>query len=291
MTKEMVTKERIGQNPSLFASVGLAGTSCVIAVNFTHPLETVKTRMQVSGGSIVTTFSGILRNEGALALWKGIQPAWGRESVYASIKIGGYGPVRDALGAGSKDSPFLLKFAAGCISGGVGAAAGNPFDVLKTLMQANKSESLKPTALAKRLYQEQGVSGFYRGVQVNVLRACNLNGTKMATYDMSKGLVQTYFGLERSDPRSVFLSSIIAGFFMTCTVAPFDMVRTQLMNQPIDKKLYNGFSDCVIKLYHKNGVSGFWRGFVPIWSRFAPMATLQLLLFEGLMTASGYQSL
>ena len=30
-----------------------------------------------------------------------------------------------------------------------------------------------------------------------------------------------------------FMSAFTAGFFMTCTVAPFDIIRTRLMNQPV----------------------------------------------------------
>ena len=41
--------------------------------------ETVKTRMQVSGGGLGTTISGIASGEGISAFWKGIVFAYGRE--------------------------------------------------------------------------------------------------------------------------------------------------------------------------------------------------------------------
>lgn len=42
---------------------------------------------------------------------------------------------------------------------------------------------------------------------------------------------------------------------MAVTVTPFDMIRTQLMNQkPGQEKLYNGFFDCVTKVI-KNKVT------------------------------------
>ena len=47
-----------------------------------------------------------LRNEGPASFWKGIVWAWGREGSYASIKLGGYAPVRDALGASGKDGTY-----------------------------------------------------------------------------------------------------------------------------------------------------------------------------------------
>jgi hypothetical protein len=44
------------------------------------------------------------------------------------------------------------------------------------------------------------------------------------------------------------MAAFSAGFFMACTVSPFDMVRTRLMNQPPDAKIYKGFFDCFMKV-------------------------------------------
>lgn len=273
------------------ASIVLGGAAAVITVNFTHPIELVKTRMQVTGGGIAGTLRPLLANEGVLALWKGIPAAWGREAMYASIKIGGYGPIRDAIGANKKDAPFALKFAAGAASGSLGSVVGNPFDVLKTMMQANTGEALSMPGLARQLYADAGIGGFYRGVAANCARACVLNGTKMATYDVTKGKIVQATGWERKDVRTVFVASVIAGFVMTCTVAPLDFCRTKLMNQPTDKKVYTGLLDVVMKTVKNDGPLAFYRGFLPIWGRFAPSATIQLLIFESLLRASGYAAI
>ena len=150
--------------------------------------ETVKTRMQVSGLGISTTVDAIFKNEGVPAFWKGIFFAYGREISYTSIKLGAYAPVRDFLGAGA-DSPFYLKFLAGAITGGVGSAVGNPFDVMKTLAQTNKDKAIPLATMVGNMYKAQGLAGFYRGVETNIMRACVLNATKMGVYDMSKGVV------------------------------------------------------------------------------------------------------
>ena len=120
--------------PSLWQSVALGGSACVFTVNFTHPIEIVKTRMQVEGKFSPSVF---LKEEGVAALWKGIQAGWLREASYTSVKLGGYGPIRKFIGADSPDAPFLLKFAAGSMSGGLGSVCGNPFDVMKTMMMAD----------------------------------------------------------------------------------------------------------------------------------------------------------
>lgn len=184
-----------------------------------HPIELVKTRMQVSGLGVGKTCSDLLAKEGFTAFWKGIPFGYGRELSYTSIKLGAYAPVRDMMGAGDPDSPLALKFLAGALTGGGGSIVGNPFDVLKTLAQTNQGNA-SLGSLVGGLYKDQGIKGFYRGVEVNIMRACILNATKMGVYDISKGYVSDTFGWKRKDPRTVFCSSFIAGFFMTITVAP-----------------------------------------------------------------------
>lgn len=183
------------------------------------------------------------------------------------------------------------KFLAGAITGGVGSVIGNPFDVLKTLAQTNKDKTLNMMGLVTNMYRDQGVSGFYRGVQVNIMRACVLNATKMGVYDMTKGYVTNATGWNRKDVKTSFTSAFVAGFFMTVTVAPWDMLRTKLMNQPTDVKIYDGFADCAKKTVQQDGVLSLWRGFVPIWARFAPQATLQLLTIEVIYGALGFKSI
>jgi Mitochondrial carrier protein len=145
--------------------------------------------------------------------------------------------------------------------------------------------------LVNKMYSAQGIAGFYRGVEVNVLRACILNATKMGCYDVSKGYVTEYTGWDRKDIKTSFAAAFIAGFFMTLTVSPTDNLRTRLMNQPTDTKIYNGFVDCLVKTVKADGVLVLWRGFIPIWARFAPQATLQLLTIEALYNLCGFKSI
>jgi len=62
----------------------------------------------------------------------------------------------------------------------------------------------------------QGISGFYRGLQANVMRAMVLNGTKMACYDQIK-LIVTQSGVIPKGILTQFTAAFGAGFFMVCT--------------------------------------------------------------------------
>jgi len=84
----LAMSEPATRKPTLIESMACGGSAACFAVNFTHPIELVKTRMQVSGGSIGSTCSAVMADEGILAFWKGLPFAWGRELSYTSVKLG-----------------------------------------------------------------------------------------------------------------------------------------------------------------------------------------------------------
>ena len=265
-------------------------------VTFIHPIDVVKTRIQISSEygalGMAGTVKKVVGDEGVSALWKGVNAAWLREASYTSLRLGLYEPVKVLFGANEAGAPFYKKFLAGSAAGAIGSLAGNPFDVLKTKMMASSGKEVPSmVATAKDLFANQGIAGFYRGIDSNIARAMVLNGTKMACYDQAKGYVVEYTGFDKKSLVTQFLSAVTAGFFMTCTVSPFDMVRTRLMNQPADKKIYNNAFDCMVKIATQEGPLTFWRGFMPIWSRFAPTTTLQLIIFEQMRGMMGMKSI
>ena len=274
------------KKPTLLQSMGIASSTALIAVNFTHPIEIIKTRQQVGSFNLYN----MINKEGVFAFWKGIQPAWLREASYTTIKLGGYGPIRDII-SNENSSKFYTKFLAGSLSGSIGSIVGNPFDVIKTKMMVSEKTNHSIFHIMHNLYTYQGLSGFYRGIEANIIRACVLNGTKMACYDEIKTLTNKYTGLDRENLGCQFISATGSGFFMACTVTPFDNLRTRLMNQPSRDKLYSGVIDAAFKITKQEGFTWSYRGFFPIWARFAPQATLQLVIFDNLLLLSGFKTI
>jgi len=125
----------------------LAGIASICAATVTHPIDTIKIRLQVQGTGGTTTgkqynniFRGakmVIEHEGVRGLYKGLTASWMRESIYSSLRLGMYEPFKRLLGAtDNKNTPFYLKFAAGGMSGFIGSALANPTDLLKVRMQA-----------------------------------------------------------------------------------------------------------------------------------------------------------
>ena len=49
--------------------------------------------------------------------------------------------------------------------------------------------------------------------------------------------------------------------------------------------------DASIKILKKEGPLGFYRGFFPIWGRFAPVTTLQLVVYDNLLNYFGFEAI
>jgi len=107
-----------------------------------------------------------------------------REASYTSLRLGLYDTMKVMVGADKKSAGIMSKFLAGALAGAIGSVAGNPFDVLKTRMMAYEGAKNPGLAhFARDVMQNQGLKGFYKGIEANILRAMILNATKMACYD------------------------------------------------------------------------------------------------------------
>jgi hypothetical protein len=115
----------------LLRRLGTAGSAAVLTVTVIHPIDMIKTRIQISkaGTGILSTVRAVAAAEGIGGFWKGILPAMMREASYTSIRLGLYQPCKELVGADT----FSKRFLAASMAGGIGSVVGNPFDVLKVL--------------------------------------------------------------------------------------------------------------------------------------------------------------
>jgi len=102
-------------------------------------------------------------------------------------------------------------------------------------MMANRDEDKPMGFYAREIYKLNGILGFWKGFNTNVVRAMVNNATQMACYDVIKVWMMNTFLLEGILLQ--FLASFTAGFFITLTVSPFDKSRTLLMNQSADSEV------------------------------------------------------
>jgi solute carrier family 25 protein 14/30 len=232
-----------------------------------------------------------MQNEGVRGLYKGITASWVREGVYSSLRLGLYEPFKQLLGeTDPKNTPLWMKFTAGSMSGLVGSVVGNPTDLLKVRMQAWEGHPQSLSWHTRTVYHNFGLTGFYKGLQANVFRAMILTAAQLGTYDHIKHTILR-LNLLADGPSCHFASSICAGVVMATATSPVDIIKTRLMNQPVDAKLYTGFVDCLAKIRRNEGLAGFYKGFTAQWMRMGPFTIIQLMVWERLRKLFGMQGI
>ena len=291
----------------------LGGLSAVMAQLACQPIETVKVRLQneasVGGatkkyGNIAKGFGVIVREEGPLALYKGMAPSTLRELSYSTLRFGLYKPIKDfvgSLGQGGAPplgrpppEPFWKKLLAGGLAGGIGSAISNPADLLKARMQADAAvRPLSMSAHFRAIVAADGVRGLWRGTSTTVTRAVILGATKLASYDEIKTQMNRRLQLDPKGFPSILAASVGAGLLVTLTTAPADFCRTRFMTSAQMAKQtglpvqYKSGLDVAKQVLRTEGPAALYKGWGSQWARIAPYSILQFMAWEQLSAWMG----
>ncbi|CAM6103348.1 unnamed protein product [Calypogeia fissa] len=274
-----------------------AFAACVAEI-CTIPLDTAKVRLQLQGkalakGENVTpkyrgmlgTMATIGREEGVTSLWRGIVPGLHRQCLFGGLRIGLYEPVKN-LYVGKDhvgDVPLYKKIAAGLTTGALAIAIANPTDLVKVRLQA---EGKLPPGVPRRysgalnaystIAREEGVKALWKGLGPNVARNAIINAAELASYDQVK---QTLLKIGFKDNVVThILSGLGAGFFAVCVGSPVDVVKSRIMGD--SAKQYSGTLDCFIKTFRNDGITAFYKGFIPNFGRLGSWNVIMFLTYE-----------
>lgn len=142
------------------------------------------------------------------------------------------------------------------------------------------------------IYWREGVAGLWRGVNGAVPRVMVGSATQLATFSSTKEWVAR---LQWYSPNSwlvALTAACISGVAVTITMTPFDVISTRLYNQPVDEhhsgRLYQGFSDCLVKVCRTEGLLGLYKGMGPVFFRLCPHTILSMLFWD-LMRQRAFQ--
>lgn len=284
------------------------GIASLTAEMGTFPMDTTKTRLQVQGQkvdlvcrdtkyrSMTHALLRISREEGVQALYKGIAPALLRQASYGTLKIGLYNYFKRVLVANPKDETLFSNVIAGVVSGTIAAAVANPTDVLKVRMQSGSSLSYSQRSSClrffRKIYQEEGVKGLYRGVGPTVQRAAVLAGVLLPSYDLCK---KTFLGWGLDDRITAhFMASFCAGLLGTAATNPMDVLKSRMMNQSVLKQhstpthIYNSSFHCFVTTLRTEGPLALYKGFIPAYLRLGPWNIIFFITYEKLKVSFAF---
>jgi len=273
-----------------------SAAAALVAETSTLPTDVAKTRLQVQSttagsGPRYTGFVDCLRRtaaeEGPLALWKGLVPALIRQVCYTSMSLVIYEPIRDlyrsALQGGSECAPsYSVRLAAGGTAGACAITIFNPTEVLKTQMQASSGGPVRMGDVVARVWQRDGLLGFWAGVRPNVARTFLVNAAELGTYDEAKAQLRPLLG---DGVLSHVGASGAAGFTSACVSTPADVVKTRLMNAAGGEQQYRGMLHAGYRILLDEGPTALYKGFLPICTRKLVWCGVFFVTYEKLLAA------
>ncbi|SSD61593.1 probable Mitochondrial 2-oxodicarboxylate carrier 2 [Saccharomycodes ludwigii] len=159
----------------------LSGASAgVIEAFVVVPFELVKIRLQDANSAYrnpIDCVSKIIKNEGLLAMYNGLESTMWRHTVWNAGYFGVIFQVRSLLPKPTgKNEQTRNNLIAGTIGGTFGSLLSTPFDVVKSRIQNTVS---KPGEVRKynwsvpsivTIYKEEGFAALYKGFVPKVLR-------------------------------------------------------------------------------------------------------------------------
>ncbi|KAM7280896.1 hypothetical protein ACFE04_008030 [Oxalis oulophora] len=173
----------------------LAGSASaeVIADIALCPLEAVKVRVQTQPGFARGLSDGMpkfVRSEGALGLYKGLVPLWGRQIPYTMMKFASFETIVEMIykysiprpkDQCSKSLQLGVSFAGGYVAGVLCAIVSHPADNLVSFLNNAKGATVGDAV------KKIGLMGlFTRGLPLRIVMIGTLTGAQWGIYDAFK---------------------------------------------------------------------------------------------------------
>ncbi|KAI8622968.1 mitochondrial folate carrier protein [Xylariaceae sp. FL1651] len=310
-----MTRNDAGLSPAFIeAFAGLTAGS--VATLVVHPLDIVKTRMQIhrshaAGPPNLTTIS-VIRDltrtpHPVAALYRGLTPnLLGNASSWASFfffkaqaerairAVKGQSPGGGTVVALAPQDHFVASGVAGIFT----QVLTNPIWVLKTRMLSSNrgAAGAYPSmwAGAAQLLRTEGWRGFYRGLGISLFGVSH-GAVQFTVYDplkrmyMARRQRNARGGSGRADGHGMdaritneatLVMSSVSKLIAGAVTYPYQVIRSRLQNYDAEERFGRGIRGVVKRTWTEEGWRGFYRGIIPGVVRVMPATWVTFLVYE-----------
>ncbi|KAH9929566.1 mitochondrial carrier [Epithele typhae] len=276
-------------------TAGTAGGIAQVLVG--QPFDIVKVRMQTAPAGtykgMMDCATGILKNEGPLAFYKGtLTPLLGI-GVCVSIQFGALESTKRYFaqqnlrnGRGGPDGMTLSSgqlFLAGSVAGVANGVVSGPVEHIRIRLQTQSAANpvyAGPLDAIKKISRQHGIAGIYKGQVVTLYREALGYGIYFWAYEklMQRELASKGIRRDQVNPANAVLFGAAAGYALWAIIYPIDMIKSRMQTDGFsaaDGQKYKSTLDCVRTVWRTEGLAAFTRGLGPtlIRSPFANGAT------------------
>jgi solute carrier family 25 (mitochondrial oxoglutarate transporter), member 11 len=261
MTQE---KKKVPFVPQL----AIAGVSGCLAWCLTHPFENLKNRIVKAEPH--TPLMQTVRETCNSGFYKGLSGGIYRQIVYATVRLGCYEPFRDCICSDPANPSILERAAAGASAGAFASVLTSPIEVCLVL-QTSSAEKVSFASAGKRVLEQSGIAGFWRGIGPLMARATVVGICQVAMYDQCSTFLRKH-NVEKKrnwSPNMIFcMASGFTAIFYSIITMPIELARIKMSSQLGNGKLkYRNVPQTVMTVVREEGVLAVYDSFLPYASR------------------------
>lgn len=160
-----------------------------------------------------------------------------------------------------KTGMWWRHLVAGGIAGAVSRTCTAPLDRIKVFLQVQVANTKIKQCLTYML-KEGGVRSLWRGNFINVIKIAPESAIKFAAYEQCKRWIRS----ENCPTMTIyerFVAGACAGCVSQTAIYPLEVLKTRLALRKTGQ--YKGIFDAAQKIYTKEGLRSFYRGYVSIF--------------------------
>ncbi|XP_062929689.1 calcium-binding mitochondrial carrier protein SCaMC-2-B isoform X2 [Mobula hypostoma] len=172
------------------------------------------------------------------------------------------------------------QLVAGGGAGAVSRTCTAPLDRLKVLMQvhASKSNSMCIAGGFSQMIKEGGFRSLWRGNGINAIKIAPESALKFMAYEQIKRIIgsnQQTLGIQER-----LIAGSLAGVIAQSTIYPMEVLKTRLALRKTGQ--YSGILNCAKHIFKKEGITAFYKGYIPNMLGIIPYAGIDLAIYETL---------
>ena len=270
----------MGTGVALFLAGGTAGA---LAKTCTAPLDRLKIIMQISSanqqtaaakaaasGGLIPAFLAIGKSEGIKGYWKGNVPQVIRILPYSTAMLNSYEFYKKQLT--TKETGKLsvpARLASGAAAACTATLVTYPLDIIRLRLSVDPNMKTM-SQVVKAILKDEGPGAFYKGLPATCVSISPYSALNFCMFDLFKRIVP-------EGAQGIAAASFTATLLASGACYPLDTIRRQMQ---LKSSTYSGIMDAGAGILARDGVGGFFKGFVPNAIKNAPNKSIQLTTFD-----------
>lgn len=247
----------------------------VIVITLLYPLDSLKTRIQMTTRASRASISGIPGAWSSSNWYGGLTPTILGQIPHGAISFSLFSVLQHNFKNNEHfKNKRITTILAACLADGITSLWLAPTELLKIRVQSGLSHNFKNALAVGRLNN---------GIFSQILRDAPFRAVYLVMFDMIREQA-----LKKNSDSKKPLSKLQhvsisagAGAGVAAITTPVDVVRTRIMAQyPKSSKLYGNWLHCIGRTIRQEGIAGLYRGVVPRTVYVAASIAMFIFTFE-----------